>query len=93
MGDKYYFKNAKGELINFTSQIVCIFKTEDNSKYMVYTNNEKTDRGELMIYGATIDSENILIPIKKDEEYLIEDSIQILKEKYGNYYLGGEINE
>lgn len=93
MSNKYFFKNDNGDLLDFASQIVCTFETEDDMKYIVYTDNERSEKNELIVYGATVDNENILTPIKKEEYYLIQDSINMLKEKYGNMNLGGLENE
>ncbi len=93
MNEKYFFKDENGDMLDFTSQVVCVFETEDDMKYMVYTDNEKNDKGELIVYGATIGSDNILTPIQKEDYYLIEDSISMLKDKYGNMNLGGLDNE
>lgn len=89
MNEKYFFKDENGDLIEFTSQIVCVFDTEDDVKYMVYTDNKKNDLDELIVYGVIIGNDNILTPIQKEDYYLIEDSISMLREKYGNMNLGG----
>lgn len=89
MNEKYYFKDKNGNMLEFNSQIVCFFETEDDMKYMVYTNNLKNDLGKLIVYGATVGNDNVLTPVPKEEYYLIEDSISLLKQKYGTQDLRG----
>lgn len=86
MNSKYYIKNNLNELIEFQGEIVCTFETEDNLKYMVYTYYDKDEQGRIILHGSTINNDNILKPISSDELYLINDSIQLLKENFENGY-------
>ena len=82
MNDNYYFKTEDSELVEFNGQVVCTFETDDNVKYLAYTYNKRDEKGQVIVHGAIISKNNILSPISNDELYLIEDSINLLKDKY-----------
>ena len=83
MSEKYFFEED-GKLVEMTSDIVCTFTTDDNTKYIAYTDNQKDDKGNLIVYGAIIGDKNILKTLPDDELYLIQDSIDLLRKQRGD---------
>jgi hypothetical protein len=82
-----YFINNNGKLKELPFEnIICTFKTTDGEPYIAYTFNEKNGE-DVIIYGGKVTDNNLVIPMEEDEMYIIEDCINLLKEKYKS---GGE---
>ena len=79
---KYYIQENKEIKELDYNNIICTFKTEDGAPYIAYTYYEKDSNGGLIVYGAKIGNDNVLLPIPGDEKYIIEDCIKVIREKY-----------
>ena len=65
-----------------TGQEVCLFETEDDTKFIVLTDNTTNSKGQLNIsayYYEEIDNKKYLTPINEDDMELVDDAISMVK--------------
>jgi len=65
-------------------EVVCSFETDDNTKFIVLTNNSKNEQGLLNItayYYEDKDNKLYLEPINNEDLPLVEEAINKLKEE------------
>ena len=74
-------------------ELLCAFEIENNSKYIIYTKNEKTEEGYCIIYGGKIietEEGQQLENIKDGKDW--ENFKNILKQM-SKYSIEGENND
>jgi len=84
--------NERGEMVRI--ELLCAFEVEElNSKYIIYTKNEKTTEGHCIIYSGKIVNRNEelqLINIEDGEEW---EKLKDIMKQMTKYSLEGDVND
>ncbi len=75
-------------------ELLCAFEIDEyDSKYMIYTKNEKDEEGHTIIYAGKImdeDTKQYLINIDKDDEW---NKIKVIMKEMAKYNQKGDKND